>query len=53
MDEKRLKTEYINIDEIKLNERNYKEHPDDQIEHIMESIRENGIYVKFPFSSQF
>src|SRR6266487_3284091 len=32
------------IDTLKSHPRNYRTHPDDEIEHLMESIREHGIY---------
>ena len=37
-------TETIAIDELKNHPRNYREHPDDQLEHIIESIKANGFY---------
>jgi hypothetical protein len=34
----------IALDQLKPHERNYRGHPDDEIAHIMESIRSNGFY---------
>lgn len=39
-----LTVEFIDIDEISDHPKNYKHHPDDQIEHIISSIKQNGIY---------
>jgi len=36
--------ELVLLGDLKPHPRNYQEHPPDQIEHIIESIRENGIY---------
>src|SRR6266516_1037665 len=32
------------LDTLKMHPRNYRTHPDDEIEHLMESIRDHGIY---------
>ncbi len=37
-------TENIAIEELHPHPRNYREHPDDQLEHIIKSISENGLY---------
>lgn len=37
-------TEQVTLDQLQPHPRNYKSHPDDEIEHIMESIREHGFY---------
>ena len=37
-------TEMIDIADLREHKRNYQKHPDDQIDHIVESIRANGIY---------
>jgi|TARA_R110002020_G_scaffold21850_7_gene74063 hypothetical protein len=39
-----FETEFVTIDELKPHPRNYVNHPPDQIEHLAESIRANGIY---------
>ena len=36
--------ELVRVEELKPHSRNYRTHPDDQIEHLIESIRESGIY---------
>lgn len=38
------KVEQTSIDQLKPHPRNYKQHPEDQIEHIVQSIKENGFY---------
>jgi len=40
----KTKSEQISIDKIKPHPRNYKVHPPDQLEHLQQSIKENGIY---------
>jgi hypothetical protein len=37
-------SQIIDIAELKPHPQNYREHPDDQVEHLMESLRENGFY---------
>jgi hypothetical protein len=37
-------TEVVTIDSLRPHPRNYRSHPDDELRHIMESIRTNGIY---------
>lgn len=39
-----FKTETVAIAELKPHPRNYKSHPDDQLEHIIASIKEHGFY---------
>lgn len=39
-----FETEAVDIASLKEHPRNYREHPDDQIDHIMQSIREHGVY---------
>ena len=39
-----FETEFVNIEELIPHPRNYVHHPADQLEHIAESIRANGIY---------
>jgi hypothetical protein len=41
---KELKLELVEILQLKEHPRNYNEHPDDQLEHIVASIREHGLY---------
>lgn len=36
--------EVVGINDVRRHPRNYRTHPDDQIEHIKQSIRENGLY---------
>ncbi len=36
--------ELVALEKLKAHPRNYREHPDDQIEHIIESIKANGVY---------
>lgn len=40
----KLHVEYVPIDTLKDHPRNYREHPDDQLEQIAQSLRENGFY---------
>lgn len=37
-------TEMVSLDDLKPHPRNYQSHPDDEIEHLMQSIREHGLY---------
>ncbi|MCP4897335.1 MAG: ParB N-terminal domain-containing protein [bacterium] len=37
-------SQLILISDLKPHPRNYRDHPEDQIEHLMQSIREHGIY---------
>lgn len=39
-----MEYEIVNINELKEHPRNYRVHPDDEIEHLIQSIKENGIY---------
>lgn len=43
--------EHVDIAKIKPHARNYRSHPDDEIEHIMESIRANGVYRNIVIAS--
>jgi hypothetical protein len=36
--------EYISIDQLHPHPRNYQKHPDDEIAHIIESIKQHGLY---------
>lgn len=36
--------EQVAIDDLRPHPRNYREHPDDQVEHIVQSIEEHGLY---------
>ena len=38
------KIKYVEISKLKQHPRNYRSHPDDQIEHLVQSIREHGLY---------
>lgn len=40
----RFKIEQMQLSKLKPHPRNYRTHPDDQIEHLMQSIREHGFY---------
>lgn len=37
-------TEIVSIESLSPHPRNYRGHPEDQIEHLVQSIRENGCY---------
>jgi hypothetical protein len=37
-------TELVDVDTLQPHPRNYREHPADQLQHIVESIREHGFY---------
>lgn len=39
-----LALETVWLDELRPHPRNYQAHPDDEIEHLMESLRANGVY---------
>src|SRR5258708_40177801 len=39
-----LPLEDVILDTLKSHPRNYRAHPDDEIEHLVESIRANGVY---------
>lgn len=39
-----FQTEVVALDDLKPHERNYREHPVDQIEHLIQSIEEHGFY---------
>lgn len=43
-EQKPFELETVAIEDLKPHPRNYQEHPDDQLEHIMQSIRDNGLY---------
>jgi len=36
--------EVVSVDSLRPHERNYREHPDDQLDHIVHSIQEHGFY---------
>lgn len=44
MDNRILRTESVHPSTLKPHPRNYREHPDDQLAHIIASIKENGFY---------
>jgi hypothetical protein len=46
-----LPIEVVALADLRPHPRNYRNHPDDQIEHIMQSIRENGFYRNIVISS--
>jgi hypothetical protein len=50
---KEFKPEVVNIEVLKPHPRNYREHPEDQIEHIIESIKEHGIYKNIIVAKEF
>lgn len=39
-----FKLEILPLEELKPHPKNYRDHPDDQLEHIMKSIQEHGFY---------
>jgi ParB-like chromosome segregation protein Spo0J len=39
-----LELETVRLDSLKPHSKNYHYHPDDEIEHIMESVKEHGVY---------
>lgn len=39
-----IKIELVNIADLRPHPRNYREHPEDQVGHLEQSIRENGFY---------
>ena len=43
--------EYVKLSELSHHPRNYRGHPESQLAHIMESIRENGVYRNIVVSS--
>ena len=43
-DAEKFEIETVEIEELRPHPRNYHEHPDDQIEHLMESIKEQSLY---------
>lgn len=45
-----FKVEEIPISELKNHPRNYREHPDDQLKHLISSIQKNGIYKNIVIS---
>lgn len=46
-----FKSEQVNINTLKPHPRNYRAHPDDQLNHIIESIKTNGFYRNIVVSS--
>lgn len=40
----KFSTELVKLSEIKPHQRNYRRHPEDQMEHLVESIRRHGLY---------
>jgi len=40
----KMKIESVKIKDLKPHPSNYREHPDDEIKHLIDSIKENGIY---------
>jgi len=36
--------ELVSITDLKSHERNYRQHPEDQLEHLVQSLREHGVY---------
>ena len=48
---KTFETEIVAIESLQPHPRNYREHPDDQLEHIIESIKEYGFYRNVVVSS--
>ena len=44
MSEKQIEIKYVSVSELKPHPKNYRAHPDDQLEHIIQSIKDNGHY---------
>ena len=44
MKNKVLPTEIVKVDDLQNHPRNYREHHDDQVAHLMQSIKQNGFY---------
>lgn len=44
MSELELRLETVAVGELRPHPRNYREHPDDQLDHLVASIREHGLY---------
>lgn len=42
--DKQIAIEYVAVSELKPHPKNYREHPDDQLDHIIQSIKDNGHY---------
>ena len=42
--DKQIAIEYVAVSELKPHPKNYREHPDDQLDHIVQSIKDNGHY---------
>jgi hypothetical protein len=40
----KINVEVVGITELKEHPRNYRDHPDDQLDHIIQSIKANGVY---------
>ncbi|MAL09357.1 MAG: hypothetical protein CMF74_06810 [Maricaulis sp.] len=49
----KTKAQQISIDKIKPHPRNYKVHPPEQLEHLQQSIKENGIYRNILVANDF
>ena len=49
----KTKAQQISIDKIKPHPRNYKIHPPEQLEHLQQSIKENGIYRNILVANDF
>lgn len=39
-----FETEMVSVEELRPHPRNYRKHPEDQIEHLVDSIKQNGFY---------
>jgi hypothetical protein len=53
MKPKSYNTETISIDKLQPHPRNYREHPDDQLNHIITSIEQHGIYRNIVVASDY
>ena len=38
------KVEFVDVAKLRSHPRNYREHPEDQVDHLVQSIRDNGFY---------
>lgn len=53
MKDKILQSKKVSIDTLKSHPKNYREHPDDQLTHIIHSIETNGLYRNIVVAKDF
>lgn len=46
-----LETKKIDISSLKPHPKNYRQHPEDQLAHLVRSIKQNGVYKNIVVSS--